>query len=303
MQSQGLRTLANLPNELVVHSFKFAAATSREFCFCLSVVSSWTRDLALSYLLSTMILKTPQEVDRFIEYLTRHPKYATFIVNISLPSQDDYCLRDLLAVTELLQVCHRLVNLSVPGALLWYAHSSAFNFPHFQGHGLRLFIHDYSHVTTKSWLRQPNTLGIRSHMFKMITHIHTYYQFFVDQSYGIGAYVAKFPQLTHLAVDVVEPDLPLAVDDFSGALKSPTLTALVLVIDHQCPPNEASIRALRNGLCARSTDRLRVRVAFGGPLTVWRGDRRRWIDEVEGYSCDIWERAVRDTEEWTEHTD
>jgi hypothetical protein len=298
MPSGGHLTLADLPNELVILSFKFAAASSRDFCFALSFVSSWARDIALSFLLSTVVLDTAEKLHFFLEYLSKHPKYAAFVVNIWLPSHRQYCLRDLTDLTALLEACHNAVNLSVTGPLLWNSYPETFNFPHFRERGLRLFIHDHASTTSKAHSAVKLTLGLRPNMFNLVTHIHTNYDFFAERVAGIALHIARFPRLTHLAIDVVLPDLPFDIDDFKGVLNSPTLVALVLVVDHPKPHNAATIHGLYKEIRVRGAVRLNVRVAFGGSLTVWRGRRRGWLDEVEGHQRHVWERAVQDTEWW-----
>jgi len=301
MPSGGHLTFADLPIELIILSFKFAAASSREFCFSLSYVTSWARDVALSFLLSTVVLNSPEKVHLFLEYLSKHPKYAAFVVNIWLPTHDRYCLRDMTDLTALLEVCQHTVNLSATGPLFWNTYPETLNFPHFQERGLRLFIHDHGHITTKARREVNATFGMRPNMFNLVTHIHTNYEFFADSVAGLAHHLARFPRLTHLAIDVVLPDLPFNIDDFSGVLRSPTLVVLVLVVDHGRPHNAATIDGLYHEIQKRAAENLSVRVAFGGPLTVWRGRRPEWLGEVEGHQPDVWERAVEDTKWWNAH--
>jgi hypothetical protein len=298
MRPPGCSTFADLPTELVIHSFKFGASTSREFCFTLTLVSSWARDIALPYLRKTVILKTTEEVEDFLHYLSEHRNYAAFVVNIWFPATWSYCRKDISDMKALLEECHNAVNLSVTGPLLLSVHLMAFQFFRFNSSGLRLFIHDEVQISEEDSI---SPFAPRISLFN-ITHIHTNYEFFTDRVVGIGiaSRVAEFPNLTHLAIDVVLPDLPLNVDEFNDVLNSPKMTVLVLVVDHQRPHNVATIRAFYNGLRERSTGRLQVRVAFGECLTVWRGTRQEWLDEVEGRKQDVWERAIQDTKKWNE---
>jgi hypothetical protein len=302
MEPKRHRTLVDLPNELVRYTFQLAASTSRDTALSLSLVSSWTRDLVLPYLFATVVLKTATSVTHFVRYLSNPPNHrvATFIRNLWLPNPRWFGKESAYELGGLLRSCHRLINLAVGGLELWYADPDAFILPHFQIRGLRLFIHDWSDLHLHSSFRHPRHL--RLHMYNLVTHIYVYDLFFLDPN-GIGPHVATFPRLTHLAVASTEPAFLPPLEDFSSALKSPVLKVLVLVIKNRCPSNIGDIRALYEGLCEQSTDRLQVYVAFGGPLTVWGEDLRGWLDEVEGRSYNVWERAIMDTEEWNKDMD
>jgi len=281
--------LASLPNELVIHILKLAAASSRESCLSLCLVSSWTRDLALPYLFTTVVLKSITEAERFHERLVGKPDCASFVHNLWLDDLD-YATQGLHQLKELLRACNRIVNLAVDGIQLSVMYLEDVVFV---ADGLRLCIHDDcgSHRFWAVPQYPPNL----THISNMITHIHVALDFHYFDS---RPYSSIFPRLTHLA-HTIQKYLP-TLGDFNGILASTTLKVLVLVINRQSIPiavvQRMALFGLYNELRKQSTGRLQVYIAWTGPGSA----REKWLDEVEGrYS--IWERAIQDTEEWIEN--
>jgi hypothetical protein len=297
LQTESQSILAKLPNELVIDILRLAAEASQETCLSLSLVSSWTRDLALPSPFATVVIKDDGRARRFIHYLSTHYDHAAFIRNLWLPSPGGW-IHDLKAI---LRSCHRLVNLGVEGETLWHADHDAFDFSHFQAQGLRLLVHDEGFdVFREATFLLGN--GVRPQLvFHWVTHIFTYDLLFLEPD-DIGSSFTIFPQLTHLAIASFEAGHLQPLEYYHGALTSPTLTALVLVIESQSCPHIKAIRELYGALCERKAGHLEVYVAFGGSRIIWQELRQGWLDEVEGRGFDIWEKAIGDTEEWKKNT-
>jgi hypothetical protein len=153
--------IPGLPNELVIYIFKLASATSREFCRSLCLVSSWTRDIVLPFLLTTVILNDVPKVERFIEYLSQHRDRALFVRNLWLPSPDsgsdtnvNFGTANAYDVEELLQSCPRVVNLAVVQLpKRGFISKSCFQ------DGLRVTLHAWVHRSVYSciWTRLPTS--------------------------------------------------------------------------------------------------------------------------------------------------
>jgi hypothetical protein len=294
--------LAELCNELVIYIFKIASATSRESCLALSLVATWTREIALPYLFETLLLKSHSKAKLFTNYVLNHRNLATFIRNLWLPpaytEHQPPSKFDKYDIMGLLRACDHLENLAAEGLHLRYANPDAFVFPHLQVKGLRLFV--YENISHQSFLPYPLSynLSTRSHMYSLVTHLYVNDYFFTDR-HGISSYIATFPRLTHFAVATFRRAFIPRLESFRQTLMSPTLVALVIVTSRD-PMMGDSVRRLYRGLCEQKTERLRVYVAFGTrPMTSLK-EESMWLDMVEGRSCDVWERAIKDTEDWGE---
>ncbi|KII86648.1 hypothetical protein PLICRDRAFT_43288 [Plicaturopsis crispa FD-325 SS-3] len=74
--------LGRLPNELIVSIFTWAASSSTETCLALTLVASWVRDLALPYLLDTVVFRHIVQLMHFKQFVQRHSRYASLVRNI-----------------------------------------------------------------------------------------------------------------------------------------------------------------------------------------------------------------------------
>ncbi|KAL0948870.1 hypothetical protein HGRIS_008989 [Hohenbuehelia grisea] len=63
----------DLPTELVIYILETTAQISVQFCLTLSLVSSWTRRLALPHLFTTVVLKDNTSFFKFLEPLDKQP--------------------------------------------------------------------------------------------------------------------------------------------------------------------------------------------------------------------------------------
>jgi hypothetical protein len=286
-----------LPNELVIHIFKLASATSRKFCRSLCLASSWTRDLALPYLLTTVVLKDMTSVRSFIQYISRHRDHGLFVRNLWLPfprtkSETDLDTSIMMSnaydIREVLRPgpCHRVVNLAVAmGDLeLWGDDPSAFASSCFQ-EGLRVTLHNYD--ARHSMTRYATMTGDQSaHMADVITHLQ-----FESDGMDIGSCITrgKFPRLTHVAYHIHERP---RFFHFAAIFTTPLV--LVLVIDRRATTSAASCLALYKELCELKPERLQIYIVWSS-----HGDaQEQWLEDVEGR--DVWDRAIEGTKEWTE---
>jgi hypothetical protein len=64
-----LAPFPRLPNELICRILNFAAASSKDFCLSMCLVSSWARHLALKHLLSTIVITSHEKAMNFEAYL------------------------------------------------------------------------------------------------------------------------------------------------------------------------------------------------------------------------------------------
>ncbi|KII86551.1 hypothetical protein PLICRDRAFT_177316 [Plicaturopsis crispa FD-325 SS-3] len=101
-----------LPDELVVHVFKLAAASSPETCLTLTLVAGWTRHIVSPYLLHTVVIRSEAAASAFICLLDEHPQYAALVENASVTFPGNDCG---LLCFQIVQRCPNLTNIAMLG--------------------------------------------------------------------------------------------------------------------------------------------------------------------------------------------
>ncbi|KII89728.1 hypothetical protein PLICRDRAFT_39884 [Plicaturopsis crispa FD-325 SS-3] len=108
----------DLPDELVLSVFNFAAASSLQTCLALTLVASWTRVLAIPHLFSTVVLTNHNAFLAFSNALSHNNEHALLVHNLCDVSCDSSATYAALFLEEVLSRCVTATNIAMPAATL-----------------------------------------------------------------------------------------------------------------------------------------------------------------------------------------
>ncbi|KII86553.1 hypothetical protein PLICRDRAFT_177318 [Plicaturopsis crispa FD-325 SS-3] len=104
-----------LPDELILHIFRLAAASSWDTCLALMLVASWTRHLAVPHLLKTVVIRSEAAAIAFVNFLDQDPRRAPLVKAVSFAFAGDD--RGRLSY-DIVQRCPNLTNIAmIPEAI------------------------------------------------------------------------------------------------------------------------------------------------------------------------------------------
>ncbi|KII89727.1 hypothetical protein PLICRDRAFT_562359 [Plicaturopsis crispa FD-325 SS-3] len=294
----------DLPNELVLSVFDFAAASSRQTCLTLTLVASWTRTLALPHLFSTVVFTSHTASRRFLRALDHDGERALLVRNLCDVSGDISGLH-VQILNQVLTRCVNLTNIAVTAGVflrvtlqcrfMEYINSSLSSSLPTLPAELTIVTPDdaedrdfHAFYDFQKWMSTALYRGSAAPLPRMLDWVT---QLDVSRAYEptISRSVRLFRCLTHLKVlfeysDETSPDPRRS---FKACL-SPTLIQLVLA------PKDESILADVEftswfGEVRREDSRLcisRMRATAVG----WEDITRR--------QASIWDMAICDTQEW-----
>ncbi|KII86550.1 hypothetical protein PLICRDRAFT_177315 [Plicaturopsis crispa FD-325 SS-3] len=269
-----------LPDELVVHIFRLAAASSLETCVALALVATWTRRLTLPILLRTVVLRSEAAATAFIHILDQDASRALLVENASL----EFCgeeRRDLHY--SIIRRCPNLTNIAMfPEGFCDLAGLALINTNIIAPASRKLCISAalpiLHHALLCILLNTNRSASPAPPLFAHVAHL--------DVSTYPDAIPNVFAHLTHLRV---------SVDDLDGC---PDVATEILL-------NNAKLEMLvlsTRGVHYRDDE---VAEWFWGAregdgrlyVTGARSTLREW-ERMARRGGDIWEDAIRETEEW-----
>ncbi|KII85550.1 hypothetical protein PLICRDRAFT_320446 [Plicaturopsis crispa FD-325 SS-3] len=286
-------TSSELPIELVVRIFHLAAASSSESCLALHLVSSWARDLAAPYLLSTVLL-SPKKVLQFLHFLLSDPQQALGIRSLWLA--DLRCTKYMHF--HILPNCSHVEHLAINGKTFDELFSMTLRecglldreFPadtRWQLTVMNTFPLMSSLLGASDRNRVINTFSQACHLW-VVTHLD------IDNlsepgpvtKTRIDLILRFFRNLTHLKLRYYpRPGGAHAMGDLAadlGAEFARNLQMLVLAVEERDIHPETWVREVR---------RVDPRIFVDSPTT-----RRDWESAARGGE-NIWSKAVRKTQE------
>ncbi|KII86559.1 hypothetical protein PLICRDRAFT_259350 [Plicaturopsis crispa FD-325 SS-3] len=285
-----------LPNELIVHIFTLAAASSSKTCLTLMLVAGWTSHLVLPYLFKTVVIRTEVAAKAFIDLLDRDPHCTSFVAAASLPfagdDSSDLCY-------GIVQRCPNLIDI----ALLPEAFGA-----------FRRRTTDASTVLPPSRELHITVLVSETFMARESTYVRAFANFVVPVRYAnmsmpILAHVTRidtthFPvhlgriipfnaltHLTHARISFYACPWDVLYSAATGVLeKQPMVEMLVLRVIGMHSYDD-SFAEWFWGMRDRMDGRIyATRARAWNPLEDWERAARS--------GNDIWHDAVRETEEW-----
>ncbi|KII89792.1 hypothetical protein PLICRDRAFT_566164 [Plicaturopsis crispa FD-325 SS-3] len=293
----------DLPNELVLSVFKFAAASSFETCLALTLVASWTRVLALPHLYSTVVLTNHNAFTAFGNALRQSNERALLVHNLCDVSGDSSATYATV-LDEVLSRCVNATNIAVPAATLHRLAMLIFaNFlrtsvlPNLPLVELTIVTPDDSNDVNfrgldvlQGWLVSivfPSTESPLTRLLDSITHLDLSC---AHDPVMISRVASLFRGLTHLKVlfDYYNDELSLNVQLSFKAYLSPTLKQLVLA-----PEDEGIFADVAFAAWFWEARREEGRLCISRTRTT----AASWEDNIRRRSS-IWEMATRETQEW-----
>ncbi|KAF9489884.1 hypothetical protein BDN71DRAFT_250343 [Pleurotus eryngii] len=288
------RLFTNFPPEVVWHIFEHAARSSSSTCKALCLVNSWSRQLVLPHLFSTVILPTEAAIKDFrsMIFLQANPndKMATHVSQkLRLPDfvpsehvQNLWMEDAYNGVKKVMESCYNAEHVAMDQESFLHlmyvplvrSYFPAEPSPPERSHPLQLVIID----SDSRWNRASRQGRSQALLSTGITHIRLASPMIRDND---ALDIAAFPDLTHFAMPL-SSCLAQDPDVVSRLLQNSTLQMLVCVIDgdNERELARAWLRDARRG-CTNA-----FLVESSG-----LGLREEWEAEVRGGKS-VWERAI-----------
>ncbi|KJA18192.1 hypothetical protein HYPSUDRAFT_145328 [Hypholoma sublateritium FD-334 SS-4] len=286
---------ATLPPEIVDHIFRYACVLSTSFCLALSQSSVWTREIAIPYLYSTIVV-TKKHTAMLLPAVLRHtpinspiPNFLpqTHVRSIWLEPMSDKTL-------HIYRSCDSLCNLALSQdnfnwiVFILYASSLRLSVLPQQTNGRKQDFHLLI-ITVKSenWSNAVYAKGRKPppSIFNKITHLR------IGQigSYSTHLDIAHLTRLSHIAIPFHDPQKQV-LNDLLGLLDMTSVTVLVVVI----LTDQLSESEIQESL-EWIVEQRRLERTIYGVLSKSEDLRKEWEEEARN-GTNIWDRAVRYTE-------
>jgi hypothetical protein len=315
----GHSIFSRLPNELIHHilSLSLASDLSGKTCLSLCLVASWTRELALPYLFSTIIVRDDPKIlvmeGNHLEW-SFHPEERKQMV------RNLWCTggkKSVSVILAFMRLCPGMANISINGddfceilfrMINCRVDDDSDDDTEFQGQTREsifnaiscspreLHFHPksdssrFNHIMARA--RQSRLRDWNSFAANFLSRVTTLFLPPVEYRF-LGRFIQWFPCLTHLAVPYISANFN-QLSDLRFALHLPSLQMLVLAIATDkyttyalCFPDHWIRMAREHGskvyLMPYETDINAVRI--------------QWSIDARGGGS-IWERAAQYTEDW-----
>jgi hypothetical protein len=280
---------SQLPNELVHRIFVLAAGSSISCCVSLCRVASWTRHLALPYLLTTVIIrdKTPQlSFFNCLHSTPRDPPYPGF--RPASLVRDLWITSTAQSIIILVNACENVTNVALKqGGLGWLTQASSPRVPSY------FRFSKENSARTIDWnvlifgkYRPPSFASNDSFILTRVTHLRLAD---LDLHEGYIFEFTRFSRLSHLALPYHHPSAQKLLPLLNHVLEQQTLQVLVIVVLTDRSDDEDKERAYQWVKKARSTDpRVYVVERVSDHL------QEEWEYEVRGGES-VWGAAVKFT--------